>query len=165
MHCVDVFPVDEFASVTFSITPRLMSSFNRALKKRRSVLVGFLNPFGFMNPMCTGEVLETHEGYDQVFDYVRLIRGVQKKFSDPTAKYVKVRKVEHVDRSKICRFFGFNWLLSRLYDGRVFLLVTFLADRPPYRTGIVEVFENTKVPSDTCPDQFDSAINQWAENL
>jgi len=86
MHCVDVFPVDEFVRVIFSITPRLMSSFNRELKKRRSVLVGFLNPFGFVNPMCTGEVLETHEGYDQVFGYVCVIGGVRKKFDNSTAK-------------------------------------------------------------------------------
>lgn len=86
MHCVDVFPVEKFVRVTFSITPRLMSSFNRVLKKRRSVLVGFSNPFGSMNPMCTGEVLETHEGYDQIFSYVRVIGGIQKKFDNPTAK-------------------------------------------------------------------------------
>ena len=142
-----------------------MSSFNRALKKRRSVLVGFLNPFGFMNPTCTGEVLETHEGYDQVFGYVRVIRGVQKKFGNPTAKHVKVREVEPVDRSKIDGLFGFSYLLSRLDGGRVFLFVTFLTDKPPHGAGIIEVFENTKVPSDTCPDQFDSAINQWVENI
>jgi len=86
MHCVDVFPVDEFVRVTFSITPRLMSSFNRVLKKRRSVLVGFSNPFGFMNLMCTGKIRGTHEGYDQIFSYVRVIGGVQKKFGNPTAK-------------------------------------------------------------------------------
>lgn len=49
MHWVEDFPVDEFVRVTFSITPRLISSFSRVLKKRRSVLVGSLNPFGSMN--------------------------------------------------------------------------------------------------------------------
>jgi len=73
--------------------------------------------------------------------------------------------MERVDRSKIDRLFGFNYLLSRLDSGRVFLSVTFLTDKPPHRTGIIEVFENTKVPSDTCPDQFDSAMNQWVENI
>ena len=69
--------MDEFVRVTFSITPRLISSFNRVLKKRRSVLVGFLNPFDFMNTTHKGEVRETHEGYDQVFSYVCTIGGVQ----------------------------------------------------------------------------------------
>jgi len=141
-----------------------MSSFNRVLKKRRSVLVGFLNPFGFMNPMCTDEVLETHEGYDQIFSYVRVIGGVQKKFDNPAAKYVKVREVERVDRSEFSGLFGLDHLLSWLDDDRVLLFVAFLADHPPHRTGIIEVFENTKVPSDTCPDQFNPAINQWVEN-
>jgi hypothetical protein len=165
MHCVDVFPVDEFVRVTFSITPRLMSPSNRVLKKRRSVLVGLLNPLGFMNRVCTSEALETHEGYDQVFGWMCVVRGVQKKFDNSTAKYVNVCEVERVDRSKFGRLFGFNCLLSRPDGARVFLLVTFLTDRPPHRTGVIEVFENTKVPSDTCPDQFDSAINQWVETL
>ena len=165
MHCVDVFPVDEFVRVTFSITPRLMSSFNRVLKKRRSVLVGFLNPFGFMNPVCTGKILETHEGYDQVFSYVCVIGGAQKQFGNPTAKNVEVCEMERVDGSEFGGLFCFDYLLSRLDDGRVFLFVAFLTNQPPHRTGIIEVFENTKVPSDTCPDQFNSAINQWVENL
>ena len=76
IHWVEVFPVDEFVRVTFSITPRFISSFNRLLKKRRSVLDGFLNPFDFMNTTRTDEVWETHEGYDQVFGYVCMVGGV-----------------------------------------------------------------------------------------
>jgi len=78
MHCVDVFPVDKFVRVTFSIRPRLISSFKRVLKKRRSVLVGFSNPFGSMSMVCEGEIHETHEGYNQILGYMHMIRGVQK---------------------------------------------------------------------------------------
>ena len=163
MHCVEVFPVDEFVRVTFSITPRLMSSFNRVLKKRRSVLVGFSNPFVFMNVKCKSKVPETYEGYDQIFGYVRVLGGVQKQFGNPTTEYVKVREVERVDRSKIDRPFGFCDLLSGLDSGGVFLFVTFITDTPPHRAGIIKVLENTKVPPNTCPGQFNSATRSEGE--
>ena len=91
MHSVDVFPVDEFLRVTFSTTPRLISSFNRVLKKRRSVLVGFLNPFGSMNTAGKkngGQ--ETYKCYHEVFGDVRMVGGVEEQLGDPTAKYVKI---------------------------------------------------------------------------
>ena len=78
MHCVELFPVVEFVRVTFSITPRFISSFNRLLKKRRSVLDGFLNPFDCVNMTRTDEVWETYEGYNQVFGNVCMMGGVQK---------------------------------------------------------------------------------------
>ena len=149
--------MDGFARVTFSITPRLISSFNRVLKKRRSVLVGFLNPFGFVNMMRKGKVRETHEGYYQVFSYVRMIGGVQKQLGNPTTKYVEVRQVERVNRSKIDSLFGFSYLFSVVDGCGVFLFVTFFANTPPHRAVVIEVFENTEVPSDTCPGQLDSA--------
>jgi hypothetical protein len=65
-----------------------------------------------MSTACKGEARETHEGYNQVFGYVCVVRGVQKQFGNPTAKYVKVCEVERVDRSKLDRLFGFNYLLS-----------------------------------------------------
>ena len=165
MHCVDAFPVDEFVRVTFSIIPRLISSFSRVLKKRRSVLVGFSNPFDFMNMKRRGEVRETHEGYNQVLGHMCVIGGVQKQFGNPTTKYVKVRKVECVDGPKIHGLFGLGNMLPGLDSGGVFLFVAFLTDVPPHQAGIVEVLEDTEVPSDTCTGKFDSVVYQRAEIL
>lgn len=72
--------------------------------------------------------------------------------------------MERVDRSEFGGLFVLDYLLSRLDDDRVFLLVAFLADHPPHRTSIIKVFENTKVPSDTCPDQFNPVVDQRVEN-
>jgi len=157
MHCVEVFPVDEFVRVTFSITPRLISSFNRLLKKRRSVLDGFLNPFGFMNTTRTGETTETHEGYNQVFGYVCMVGGVQKQLGNPAAKYVEVREVERVNWPKLDRFFGFSYPFPVVDGYGVFLFVAFLTDTPPHRASLIEVFEDTEVSPNTCPGQLYSA--------
>lgn len=106
--------------------------------------------------MRRGEVWETHKSDNQVFGYVCMIEGVQKQLGNPTAKYVEVRKVVRVNRSKFDRFFGFSYLFPAV-DGRgAFPFVAFLTDTPPHRTGVIEVFENTEVSSNTRPGQFDS---------
>ena len=78
MHCVEAFPVEVFVRVTFSITPRLINSFSRVLKKRRSVLVGFSNPFCSMSMVYKSGGRETHEGENQIFGNMCAIRGVKK---------------------------------------------------------------------------------------
>ena len=87
-----------------------------------------------------------------------MIRGAQKQFGDPATKYVKVREVERVDRPKIDRPFGFGYLFPTLDGGGLFLSVTFLTNTPPHRASVIEVLENTEVPSDTRPGQLDSAM-------
>lgn len=114
-----------------------------------------------MNSACEGKLQGTHEGYGQVFCYVRMVGGVQKQFGDSTAKEVKVCEVESVDTPKIERPIGFSYLLPRLDNCGFPLSVTLLTNEPPHRADIIEMFENAKVPSYTCPNEFDSAINQW----
>lgn len=164
MHCVEVFPVDEFVRVTFSITPRLINSFSRVLKNRRSVFVGFLNPFGSISMVRKGEARETHKSYHQVFGDVCMVGGVEKQLGDPTAKYVKIREVENIYGSKIERPFGFSYLVSGLDDRSVVLLVTFLADAPPHEASIVEVFEDTEITPDARSSKFNSMVSQRRES-
>ena len=66
--------------------------------------------------------------------------------------------MERVNRSKIDRPFGFSYLSSIVDGCGTFLFVTFLTNSPPHRAGVVEVFENTEVPSNTRTGQLDSAI-------
>lgn len=87
-----------------------------------------------------------------------MIGGVQKQFGNPTTKYVKVREVERVERSEVDSSLGFSDLFSPLDGSGVFLLATFLTNTPPHGTNVIEMFENTEVPSDACPGQLDSAM-------
>ena len=87
-----------------------------------------------------------------------MIGGVQKQFGNPTTKYVKVREVERIDRSEVDSSLGFSDLFSALDGSGVFLLATFLTNTPPHGTNVVEMFENTEVPSYACPGQLDSAM-------
>ena len=92
-----------------------------------------------------------------------MLGGAKEQFCDSSAKDVEVRKVEGVDGPKTKRPLCLGYLLSGLYCGSAILLVPFLTDTSPHRAGIVEVFENTKVPSNTRPSKFDSAVNDKCE--
>jgi hypothetical protein len=92
-----------------------------------------------------------------------MVMGAEEQFGNPTAEYVEVREVERVNGSKIRRPFSVVYLFCRL--DRTILLVTFLANAPPHRASIIEVFEKRKVPSDARPGKFDPVINQKQETL
>lgn len=94
-----------------------------------------------------------------------MVGRVQKQFGHPATKYVGVREVKGVDGSKIERLFSFSRLFPGLGGWSVVPFITLLTDTPPGGTGIVEMFENTKVPSNPCPNKFNPAINQRQETL
>ena len=73
--------------------------------------------------------------------------------------------MERADGTKVKRPFSFGYLFIGLDCGSIVLLVTFLADTPPHRASIIEVFKNAKVPSDTRPSEFDSVMDQKRELL
>ena len=72
--------------------------------------------------------------------------------------------MERVDRSKINRSPSFDYLFSLSSGVGVILFVPFLTNAPPHGAGVIEVFENTKIPSDTCPGQLDSEMRLEGAN-
>jgi hypothetical protein len=96
---------------------------------------------------------------------MRMIGGAKEQFGDPSAKDVEVCEMEGVNGPKTERHLCPGYLLSGLGCGSTTLLVPFLTYTSPHRAGIVEVFEDTKVPSNARPSKFDSAINRKREKL